>query len=259
MEDIVRQDRKLFVRELFRPRRVVACLACGAGLWFLLPLLSIPRTWIVLILAGWMAASYLAASRRRFQNRRYELLWKACEDRLEKFSVALKAMKRDQIAEFAEMPKTIREVANSLYLALRRADLVFLEISKSEGWLQGTGGFPTPTPHDPQAKELYRIADKNVAEYKRHFDAVMAGVQRAEAQAAVFTTTLDTLRMKMLGYRLTGRKPELSTQEFLESLTEAKLQLEAIDKALDELELSPFPTTVTLLPDPPPVEEQRLF
>ncbi|HRF59404.1 MAG TPA: hypothetical protein PLH94_05750 [Fimbriimonadaceae bacterium] len=259
MEDIVRQDRRLLVRELIRPRRVFALCATGLALWLLLPVVGIPRVWIVVLAAVWAAAAYLASSKRRFQNRRYELLWNACEDRLEKFGVALKAMKRDQIAEFAEMPNTIREVANSLYLALRRADLVFLEISKSEGWLQGTSGIHTPTPNDPQAKELYRIADKNVAEYKRHFDAVMAGVQRAEAQAAVFTTTLDTLRMKMLGYRLTGRKPELSTQEFLESLTEAKLQLEAIDKALDELELSPFPTTVTILPDAPPVEEQRLF
>lgn len=102
--------------------------------------------------------------------------------------------------------------------------------------------------HDPQAKELYRIADKNIAEYRQQFGAVMAGVQRTEAQCAVFMTTVDTLRMKMIGYRLVGRSPELSSQDFLEAMNEAKLQLRAIDEALEELELQPFPKTIAIQP-----------
>jgi hypothetical protein len=69
----------------------------------------------------------------------------------------------------------------------------------------------------------------------------MGGVERTEAQAAVFTTTLDTLRMRMLGHRLAGRSPELAHTEFLQAMTEARMQLDSIDKALDELELTPFP------------------
>jgi hypothetical protein len=105
-----------------------------------------------------------------------------------------------------------------------------------------------PPSHDPQAKELYRIADKNIAEYRGHLAGVMAGVQRTEAQSAVLMTTVDTLRMKMIGYRLIGRSPELSSREFLEAMQEAKMQLAAIDRALDELELTAFPKTIAVMP-----------
>jgi hypothetical protein len=103
--------------------------------------------------------------------------------------------------------------------------------------------------HDRQAQELYRIADKNIAEYRQRFQAVMAGVERTEAQAAVMTTTLDTLRIKMLGYRLVGRDPDAPTQEFLAALAEARMQLDSIDTALSELELTPFPKTITVMPE----------
>ena len=111
---------------------------------------------------------------------------------------------------------------------------------------------------DKQAQELYRIADKNIAEYRQHYIGVMAGVERTEAQAAVFTTTLDTLRMKMLSYRLVGKETESPTQDFLAALTEARMQLESIDKALDELELSPFPKTISVMPDAPPAVDEAM-
>jgi hypothetical protein len=72
-------------------------------------------------------------------------------------------------------------------------------------------------------------------------------------------TTLDTLRMKMLGYRLVGKSPELSSQDFLEALNEAKLQLSAIDTALEELELGPYPQMIASMPPPVPDDiRQRL-
>ena len=70
-----------------------------------------------------------------------------------------------------------------------------------------------------------------------------------EAQVAVFTTTLDTLRMKMLGYRLVGKDTESPTQDFLAAITEARMQLESIDKALEELDLTAFPKTISIMPD----------
>lgn len=88
----------------------------------------------------------------------------------------------------------------------------------------------------------------------------MAGVQRAEAQCAVFMTTLDTLRMQLIGHRLAARTPEMSSREFLEAMGEAKLQLQAIDQALEELDFRQFPTTITVMPPPMPDElhqEQR--
>jgi hypothetical protein len=151
-------------------------------------------------------------------------------------------------------------VADSLYYALRRADMIAHEVHSSEqGLYSGPPVWHAPS-HDPQSKELYRIADKNIAEYRQRFDALMAGVQRTEAQSAVYMTTLDTLRMKMLGYRLVGKSPELSSHDFLDALTEAKLQLSAIDTALEELEMGPYPKMIAAMPPPPIPEEiqQRL-
>lgn len=247
MDDIRRQDRKVFFKELTRLTRMVLWAGLTALTYIILGGLGVWQGFAVIPVLAWVATAYFDSIPRRFINRRFLLLWQSCQDRLERFEEALRQTKRSQIAEFEEMPKTIRAVSDSLYCALRRADMVFQEITRSEGWLLGQPTAPPPVYSDAQAQELYRIADKNIAEYRLHFSAVMAGVQRAEGQVAVFTTTLDTLRMKMLGYRLTGKKPELSSLEFLESLTEAKMQLEAIDKALDELELAPFPKTVAIL------------
>jgi hypothetical protein len=40
--------------------------------------------------------------------------------------------------------------------------------------------------------------------------------------------------------------------DFLEAMSEAKLQLHAIDQALDELDFSQFPKMVATIPPPPP-------
>ncbi len=107
------------------------------------------------------------------------------------------------------------------------------------------------------------MADKNIAEYRQQFAGVMAGVHRTEAQSAVYMTTLDTLRMKMLGYRLVGKSPEMSSHDFLEALAEARAQLQSIDTALEELDLGHYPKTIAVVPPPMPADavdeiEQRL-
>jgi len=68
-------------------------------------------------------------------------------------------------------------------------------------------------------------------------------------------TTLDNLRVKMLGYRLIGKNPSLSSEEFLSVLAEARAQLSAIDRALDELDLSHYPKTVAVVKPQTPEQD----
>lgn len=273
MDDVKRQDRKIFVRELLRPGRlfvsVVAILTLVGPFgtlmnwewgwnWYLaiLGLIGIVHT----------AASYNASLGKRFLQKRYEALWNGCQERLKLFEEVLTKMRKESVADLQEMPKTIRRVGQQLYSALRRADMISHEVQLTErGLYHQPPSWQAPT-RDAQATELYRIADKNIAEYRNQFAGVMAGVQRTEGQCAVFMTTVDAIRMKMIGYRLAGKGPELSSRDFLDALQEARLQLDAIDKALDELDLGPFPTTIAAMPPPfpsdvhvsePPVETER--
>lgn len=258
MDDIRRLDRRLFKREFLRPGRLFWNVVFSSIIAYLyLQLFAVP----LLVLAAipsilHLTTAYNESVRKRFTDKRFESLWNTCQDRLVRFEDVLKSMRREQIADLQEMPKTIRRVSHAIYTALRRADMIANEVARTERDLQmQPPAFHSPS-HDPQAKELYRIADKNIAEYRSHFAGVMAGVHRAEAEAAVYVTTLDSLRMKMIGYRLVGKSPELSSHDFLEAMTEAKLQLQAIDKALDELELSPYPQMIAVMPPSIPEEVQ---
>lgn len=260
MDEIRRQDLKVFARELLAPGRIVGFGFLGLFSWWACkmqdfngPLIPFSAfvAWLVL-LAMFGASSYSASTRKRFINRRFSGLWNGCLDRLNRFEDVLGRLRREGVAELNEMPITIHRVGAALYGALRRADLIAHEIRSTEEGLYGGSPVWHAAPSDPQSQELYKLADRNIAEYRQRLDGLMAGVQRTEAQSAVFMTTLDTLRMKMLGYRLVGRAPELSSRDFLDALTEAKLQLDAIDTALEELELGPFPTMVATVPPPIP-------
>lgn len=262
MEDIQRQDQKLFWREVASPGRVVLSLAffglIFGGLASFIPWpVTVAATLAVFVTHG--LTSYNRSIEKRWLSPHFHELWNRSRDRLSRFQDVLKQMRRDQVADLHEMPKTINAVGASLYAALRRADMIAHEVMLTEKDLVSAPPTYGTLSHDAQAKELYRIADKNIAEYRAQFAGVMAGVQRAEAQAAVYATTLDTLRMKMIGYRLVGRNPEISSLDFLTALGEARLQLEAIDKALDELDFSTMP--VVIQPPPAPVDamnEHRL-
>ncbi|MBL8064299.1 MAG: hypothetical protein JNM34_00420 [Chthonomonadaceae bacterium] len=264
MDDITKRDRLLFTRELFTFWRIVlygAILTVIGIPWIrgsgtsIVPLCV---TSAVLLAASTMTA-WDRSKEKRFKSERFRLIWRACQERQKRFHQGLRAVSKRGIAELQELPQTIDAIGVDLYCALRRADNVATEVVASEGWLIAqppTGQAMSP---DRQAQELYKLADKNIAEYRQHYQSVMAGVERTEAQIAVYTTTLDTLRMKMLGYRLVGKDTESPTQEFLAALTEARMQLDSIDKALDELELTPFPRTYSTIPGlqagPPPLPD----
>lgn len=248
------------MKELFRPIRIFMLILVVAFFAMWVTVTRFGPHWqfgVALFFfteAVWGISSFNTSKRKRFYSKRFEAMWAGCQDRLARFEEVLKKMRREQVADLHEMPRTIRRVGDNLYLALRRADMITVEVNKTEKDMYGGPPIWQSPSNDPQAKELYRIADKNIAEYRQQFAGVMAGVHRAEAQSAVFMTTLDSLRMKMIGYRLVGKNPEMSSQDFLEALGEAKLQLHAIDQALDELDFSQMPQMIAVVPPPIPEE-----
>jgi hypothetical protein len=185
----------------------------------------------------------------RFRHRRFKLLWENAQDRLKRLDAAMASLKRAEVADLKELPKTIEAVANGLYIALRRADAALSEVSQSEGFLLSQRDAPPPAATDPQAAKLWEAAHLTQKEYRRLLAGLLGSVERTEAQAALFTATLDTLRVKTLGYRLVGRPVEAPSVEFLRDLAEARMQLDSIDKALEELEMTPFPNSVEEAPE----------
>jgi hypothetical protein len=258
MDEVRKQDALIFVRELVSLPRILATLCAIVFIGAVLRLDQASfATWVrasilwFVVLSVSTGTAYNASLKNRFINSRYREMWLGCQDRLARFNEVLKRLRKEQIADLREMPETVRRISESLYVALRKADMISNEVMKTERNLYAAPPSWAAAPTDPQSKELYRIADKNIAEYRQQFAGVMAGVERAEAQSAVYMTTLDTLRMRMLGYRLVGRSPEMPSHDFLEALAEAKLQLQAIDTALEELDLGQYPKQISVLPPTP--------
>ncbi len=256
MDDLRRHDAQRLVREIVSPGRLILSLGFAFAVWVIFAGMhndfgKALVGWVFIVL-GHFGVAMQAAERKKWTNSRMAALWSGCQDRMTRFEEVLKRMRKDQVADLQEMPRTIRQVSQSLYAALRRADIIATEVESTERGMLGQPPSWDAQSRDAQSRELYRLADRNIAEYRGHFAAVMAGVQRTEAQSAVFMTTLDSLRMKLIGYRLVGRSPELATQEFLDSIAEARAQLQAIDTALDELDLSHYPKTISIVPPPIP-------
>ncbi|MBV6458059.1 MAG: hypothetical protein HONBIEJF_01181 [Fimbriimonadaceae bacterium] len=264
MDDIRREDRRLFWKAVLTPSRwipsvgliLVGGLIIRSSMGAFMASVSQIPLYIGIGLAALGVGSWYQSARReaianRFKNPRHRMLWQAAEDRMAQFDSSLRKLRSDRVADLRDLAANLHATSIALYAALRRADLLLEEIQGSEAVVQRR---PPPIPaqsNDPQAQELYRIADRNIAEYRQHLAGVMAGVQRTEAQAAVFSTTLDTLRVRMLGHRIVGRSPEIHQHDFLAALSEAKMQLSAIDRALEEIELTPFPKSIVILPPVP--------
>jgi hypothetical protein len=261
MQDIQRRDRQVLARQLLRPAPLVVCT-----ILLVIGILAIQAT---TFFAGVAVAAILyhtvnsiqRARKRKFRHSRFQAHWDACRDRRKRLDDSLKRLAKSGQAELTQLPQTVDSVNSNLYAALRRADDLLHELTDSEGQFLARPQAPPPKPTDAQAKELYRVASLNNQEYRQRLNQVMGMIERAEAQAAVYTSALDSLRIKLLGMRL-GPDGDQTSRALLESMTEAKMQLDAIDKALDELELTPFPKTVTLGGDAaqltePPEEHQE--
>lgn len=273
MEDIKRRDKQLFVEELLKPQRLfrffgyslipLAIAYIGRNLDVLGRPIFSPFTLVascslalVAIWAIYVREARIIAKQRQFSFAHLRQLWESCGERLKMLKSANSKLKKNNQVALEEMPATIDRVSISLYAALRRADMLLSELANSEGPMLHRifqGSMPTGSiAENTTAKSLYQIADRNVAEYKQNYSGVLRGVQITEAQATVFVTTLDTLRLKLLSYRISQNTPNVDNKELLATLGEARAQLDSIDKALDELEMNPF-RIAPLASAPPPV------
>lgn len=224
---------------------IAACIAVFPGFS---PGFSPVKMFFFASLVGiWLYGTLCEAKAKQFHSPRLRDMWLQCKDRMKRFDEVMARVRKDKIVELEELPRTLARTSESVYAALRRADQVTFEILKSERGISHAMPPRLSVSHDPQSTELYRIADKNLAEYRQHYSAVMAGVQQAEAQAEVFKTTVDTLRIRLLGMRLAGRSPQMASAELLTTLAEAKLQMQAINSALDELDLGLYPRTIEVV------------
>lgn len=261
MDEIRKRDWTVFLEELFSLRSAFSfvCIALITWLFSTFPWANFGLGAIILgggALGISIFASFKRSIPKRFRFQRFRYIWAEAVNRQERLTESLQRLKRRNQTDLSELEKNIRQVLPEIYRALRRADLVLHEIQTSES-LVGPQPLVQPrTVSDLQAQELYKVADRNVAEYSQFYQQAISGVERAEAQGVVFSTTLDTLRIRLLNYMLAGRPPEEETREFLNIVAEAKMQFSAIDRALEEIEQMPFPETVTVLRGDDSLREQ---
>lgn len=251
MDDIRRRDWKAFLVETlsFRSISAIGFITLIVWLFSTGPLKDNPLVFVVggTIIAWIVFSAFQRSIPKRFHHERFRYLWRECRQRRERLQEALGKLRRSKIADLNELERTVVNTMPDIYRALRRADMALREIQQSENLNNPKLLAGERIVSDLQAQELYKVADRNIAEYTHHYKQAIAGVERAEAQCVVFSTTLDTLRIRILNYTMAGRSPEAETKEFLNIIAEAKMQFSAIDKALDEIELMPFPNTIHTL------------
>lgn len=245
--EFIRRDRQVFAREVLSGHGIVGvfgALGVGGITWASTGQSVIGLGTMGVIAGLVVAASYKRSIYKRWHDPRFRHLWQGCEDRRSRFQQSVSDLNKSKVAALEELPQTVNSLGEDLYIALRRADRVAFEIARTEANLVPTAQYQLMVSKDPQAQEMYRMADQNIAEYRRQMQAIEATVHRAEAQAAVYMTTLDSLRVRVLGHRLAGREVQESVLPFIQTIAEARMQLAAIDKALEELEVMPYPHEV---------------
>lgn len=245
MTDRGKADMKLFFRTLLRQKPIVtglawffvpiACFSVGGGPnQGLSPFLFLP---FVAGLTAWCVTADSLKERYRFKYANYGHLWHSLNDRQQRFEVAYKRSPRVVKQTLSDTPESIRRIIDTMYMALQRADAVRTMISDSEPISPPFHlPFDSPSAHDEHAQVLYGIAERNKEEYRQHFRKLMGGVERTEAQVAVLLSSLDSLRLKMLDYRVTGGKVEMASSDLLSRLEGYRTEFQALEKAMDEVE-----------------------
>ena len=120
---------------------------------------TLPISAVVLIVGG----AYQASIPKRFKNARFRELWEGCRDRENRFREVLSKMRKDKVADLTDLPKNVTQVKESLYVALRRADLITSEVEATEREMVGKPPVWQASTQDAQSRELYKIADENIA------------------------------------------------------------------------------------------------
>ncbi|MEM4407766.1 MAG: hypothetical protein QXI19_03385 [Candidatus Caldarchaeum sp.] len=240
MNDIHRADLTIIAKSALNPIRLAGLALAG---WIGTVLMGQGDIWPLagMLLWGGALGFYGTAIRndylqKRFRTPEHRVLWDLVEDRLRRFHKAVKQAPQEIQRALEDTPQMVDITAKKLYLALRKADMVHQEIERSEGKVIPPPPVLRPHPNDRETTELYVLADKNIAEYRRTLEAVTAHVTRTEGQCAVFLSALDSLRVQLLGHRLRTASPSLPKPEFHHAMTSIKHQLDSITQALKELE-----------------------
>ncbi|MFN8140393.1 MAG: hypothetical protein U0R49_11400 [Fimbriimonadales bacterium] len=241
MTDVKRSDRKAALLSFLNPRRFAYwLLAIGIGWLFWatrLHLLSLGTVCIAsLVFAYYWFDEFKIL---RWKNSDHRTIWNQIRERYFRLKHAMR--KAPDFARESLLPTMgrIEQIRDQLYSSLRKADLVKAEIVRSESNLTDPRlrlGAPSS---DLETNQLYSLADKNIAEYRKHYEVVASRVTRVEAQCAVFSSALDALRMKLLGYRLLSKDQPQPASDFGQAVNEINSQLAGIDLALKELEIYP--------------------
>lgn len=256
MFDLEEIDRKSYLRELKRhiPYFVLTAVfvVLAVVAWEEFPLaLALILTSIFSAYATLHAAKKKALA-KRFKNPYFELRWNNCKDRVERFNSLMKSVPQTRNGALTEVPRTIETVSTELYRTLRTADIVAEELRVSEGMHYNepiknettyAGGGYVP---DRQSNELWVAADKNRAEYLQRIKNVQVSIVRSDAQVEVFLTAMDALRLNLMGLKLTPSRDDHSSYALLSSMAEVKLQMASITSALEELDFSIYPKTISV-------------
>jgi hypothetical protein len=242
MTDRAKDEVRLLARTFFRAGPIGA-----AAIGLIVPLPFVvwfavhdPGWWLVPIGAcavSWTMAALSARKRFRFRHPAYASLWDCIQDRLERFDRAYGHSPRIVRENLSGTPESVHRIGDSMYLALRRADSVRALIEENEPRDMPNLSRSEPiAAADAKARDLYGLALRNREEYREHYQKLMGGVERTEAQAAVLISSLDSLRLKMLDYRVTGGKIEMPEDDLLPQLQAYRDEFRALEQAVDEVE-----------------------
>jgi len=186
---------------------------------------------------AWLISADHLKDQYRFDFAPYGHLWKTVTDRFVRFERAYGRSPRVVKETLSDTPDSIRRLMDSIYMALRRADQVRTLVAESEPHVgMFLPSLDVPQAMDEQAQVLYGVAQRNKEDYRRHYQKLMGGVERTEAQVAVLVSSLDSLRLKMLDYRVTGGKVEMHSSDLLSRLESYRTEFHALEKAVDEIE-----------------------
>lgn len=239
--DIRKSDRKALALTILNPVRLWQLLL-ATGLAWIAFLSGVPWLGAAIIGISFGILGYFIAQdflRNRWKNLEHYSLWEQIRDRMKRLRRALKRAPQFARESLESTPNAIKRTSSQLFISLRKADLVKSEIVRSEAKLGDPRLRFGMRTQDKETSELYSLADRNVADYRRYYDLVSSRVTRVEAQCAVFVSALDALRMRLLNYRLLTKDQPQPADEFGDAVDEIRVQLASIDSALQELDLYP--------------------